>query len=244
VRALIATLLCLGLIGLAGCSPDGGGDGERAVPLDGDAASGEATSEETDEAELASHQQELTTEQAEQALLTVQELPTGWAAGHRPRHEPSGQDVVEPARCEDLLGSLEGSNDEEPVAEAQAHFTNGGPSGVQLVESIDSYAEPVAEDIAATAGALEECSEFTTVNAKGVRTRFEVAEMSFPNVGDETLALQVVMEQEGLQLNTSVVIVAVGHNTVSLVGGGFIDVPARELEQIAHRAVAKLEETA
>lgn len=243
MRILLAILLCLGLLA-AGCTA-GDDTSDRADTIDDNAAD-EGADEGADLPDLEPHGQQLTAEQAEDALLSVRDLPTGWVlADDEKEGEPDGEvDVVRPERCARILDPMEGDS-AEPAAEADVMFHRGDLAGTRLVQSIDSYEEPLAGDLVTdTTEALEECSEFTMVDDQGKRTRVDASAMSFPKLGDETVALHVALEQDGVELTTTVVIVAVGHNALTLVGGGYGGVPAEQLETIARAAVDKLEATA
>lgn len=238
MRSIIASLLCLGLFGVAGCGSDSGSD--RAITIDGEGSGGKKAPT------LAPHGKQLTQAQIDKALLTVDDMPSGWAVSEQEEEEEEADEdeVIEPEKCAEVLDAFEASTDEEPAAEGDIDFSNGGPFGMQLTHTIESHEEPLAGDqLVKVADALEACPEFTFTDAEGTVTKVKASAMSFPNLGDETLALSFDMEVDEFEITMSVVTVAIGHNTVSVLGGGFTGVPGKQMETISRKAVDKLEKT-
>jgi hypothetical protein len=70
------------------------------------------------------------------------------------------------------------------------------------------------ERVQVVADAITECSNFTT-SADGRTAKVSMAPLSFPNLGDQTLAVRMNLKVDGLEAVSDLVVVAVGHNVVS-----------------------------
>ncbi|HYG95076.1 MAG TPA: hypothetical protein VD859_15975 [Nocardioides sp.] len=215
---------------------DGDGADQRDAEPNGDPA-------EAEEPESAAGKQ-LTQQQAEAALLSVNELPSGWA-GTPPEEEDESEDTIEPERCQVVIDSLDKLGEETAVAEADAEFNKGGAFGVQLSESISSYSDEVDPGwLESTADAFTECPQFTSTDSQGVISHVTVSPLSFANLGDQTVAFAMTYEQDDWTISVNIAMVAVGHNLVSLFSGGIAGSDGAELEQFGRKAIAKLEDVA
>ena len=182
----------------------------------------------------------LTAEQAQAALLTVDDLPTGWTV------EASGPAVEEPATTTEppaCAALFEGLDAVPPVAEAEATFS-AGPLGPVIEQAVAGYDTPAAPLVEAAASAFDQCSQLTSIDAAGQRTELTAAPLSFPELGDATLALRLVGEVEGLAVTADAVYVAVGDDAVYLVSAGLVPLPGPELEALVGHAVTRLEQAA
>lgn len=121
--------------------------------------------------------------QLSEALLTLEDMPTGWTTGPPVAAGGAGDLTlcgVEPQAS--------------PSAQVRVGFQQSeiGPFVEQTV-----YAFPQGEATQAMAEALaasESCSEWTETNEDGTQTTWRASLMAFPDVGDETLALRVSAE--------------------------------------------------
>jgi hypothetical protein len=241
MRAVVTILLSLGLLGLAtGCSEE---RPDRAVTVEG-GESTSADSEEENHAPEATAGDPLTEAQIKAALLTVQDMPTGWA-GQKPEPEGDDNDVIEPQECQAALDAIEDMTGGKPKAKGNAAFNKGGPFGVTIEQGIESYADEIPDGaLQKVAATFSKCPEFTSTDAEGTKTEFTVSALSFPNLGDQTLALSLVGTSEGFTVYLNAVSVVMGHNTVGIVGGGLVGMNAEELETITRKAVEKVEKVA
>jgi hypothetical protein len=67
-----------------------------------------------------------------------------------------------------------------------------------------------------------------------------MAPLSFPNLGDQTLAVRMNLKIDGLEAVSDLVVVAVGHNIVSFSTSGFSTMKGAELEQLTRAGMSKL----
>jgi hypothetical protein len=228
---LTATALALALAACGG--GDDGGDGDRArtiaVPSSAAAEAPEEGGEET-----------LTEAQLDAALLTVPDLPTGYtaaAADDGDEDEDDGDTAGANAECSErfeALGEAEGS-----VADAEANFEGG--LGVVLEQTLESFED---EDVLAqrfddVVAVLSDCPSFTTTDDAGATTELTISPLSFPNLGDDTVALAVAGKSGGFDLRLNLVLVRLGRNAMNLAQGG-LTADAAVLEQVARTGLDKL----
>jgi hypothetical protein len=177
----------------------------------------------------------LTQRQLESALLTVEDMPTGWSVDTS--EDSDSEDVVEPAECGALFETLDKAPD--PVAKAEAAFTAGG-LGPFLEHGVTSFEESTADQLDLVVDTLNQCPEFSSTDAEGVTTEFTTAPLSFPNLGDRTLALRFQGSTGGIDVVVDALFIAIGSNGISIVVGGLVPMEGQELESIATTAVEKL----
>jgi hypothetical protein len=215
---------------------------ERAITLDTtDGPSADSTATDQPVALESGAGAKLTHDQATAALLTVEELPSGYSLDTS-KDEDDSDDKIAPARCQELFDRLEDAHKQDPVAKAQAKFTTGSVFGTVLDQSIGSYDDEISEDFLVTlAQTLSHCPDVTSTDKDGVETTFTMAPMSMANLGDQTLALRMTAEREGFTFHLSVAMVVIGHNLVTLGGGGLTGMDGAQLEQIGKKAINKLE---
>ena len=198
------------------------------------------------EVELDSVGRVLTEKEAEAALPAVSSLPTGWSVddsddGADDADELPDDDDVEPAECRAILEDMDEQGDAEPVAEADRTYM-AGMLGPFMAASISSFEEEIPEDIfGEVLKAFETCNEFTTTE-DGVTTDFTVSPLSFPNYGEESAAVRMAAESQGVALTLDLVMVRAGHNALSFmhtsIGGGD---SAEDLETLATETISALE---
>lgn len=177
----------------------------------------------------------LTQRQVESALLTVEDMPTGWSVDTS--EDSDSEDVIEPAECEALFEALDKASD--PVAKAEAAFTAGG-FGPFLEHGVSAFEESTADQLEQVVDTLNQCPEFSSTDTEGVTTEFTTAPLSFPNVGDRTLALRFQGSTGGIDVVVDALFIAIGSNGISIVVGGLVPMKGEELESIATTAVEKL----
>lgn len=248
---LTATVVALVAVGLSSCGDD---RPDRAITVDPSHAGenngplGQNSEDETGDAadeppEAAGAQ--LTDAQAKAAVLTIQDMPSGWS--QQPNDDDDSDDegsTYEPAECQEVIDALD-EDDEDPVAEAEVTFNNGGPFGTTFNETVSSYAEEGdAEAAQKVADAFSKCPKFTETAKDGTVSTYTVSPMSFPNLGDQTLAFAMTVESEGFTVNLNAVWIGIGHNAIALFNGGVTGASGADLEQFAHKAIARLEDAA
>lgn len=178
--------------------------------------------------------------QVKAALLAVGDMPTGWAAA---KSEPDEEDTstVEPASCQKLFDQMDSAKqDVKAKHKAKVSFEQGGMLGVQFEEEVSSFDEDGQGDkIEAVAKVLTQCSKMTMVDGSD-RTPMTMTGLSFPNLGDQTLAFRATAKSEGIEVVVDVVFVAVGHNIVSFSAAGLQPMPGTDLEKVAHAGMRKV----
>ena len=238
MRKSLAALAIGAVLVSAGCGDD---RPDRAVTVEKPSATAAAKSTEESPAKAAG--KPLTKEQAEAALLTTQDLPTGFSQDDSVLDEEGDdtEDTTSPEVCGKLFDAIDDANG-EPLVEAQRGFT--GSSFTILQQVVASHEKEAAGTLDAMAGALSKCSEFTSTDADGVESAFTASSLSFPNLGDKTLAVRMTAESEGIEMTLDVVSIAVGQNSISIFTGGLVPIEGSKLEEVARTAVTKLEKAA
>lgn len=212
IRRSAVALLVAAAIALVGC---GGGDGEA------DAGGADAPASTTAAAPPPFDPQE--------AVIALSDLPSGWAV------DPDDEDDEDEDFCGrgESVKSLVGV---ESVGKAEAQFAEGGSIPV-LVNALGAYA-PGDADTAfdRLRGILADCPSFESDG-----TTFDIAPVSFPEVGDESVPLLFSGEVEGFTIGFYFVIARV-EDGITIVGYGGLAPDVSEAERFARLAVTKLEE--
>lgn len=181
-NSLILGLLSFVLV-LGACGDDGE---ERARTVDPPHAS-ESADQEPENA--GANEPESGDLDVEAALLTLDDMPTGWTQG--PDEAPSDEDAgADATLCEEEPLSEGGAHDE-----ASADFSAGdfGPQLSHTVWTLDS--DQSERGLEALIEALNNCEEWTEETADGPVT-FRPAPLSFPSFGDEIVAIRIDVESE------------------------------------------------
>lgn len=180
----------------------------------------------------------LTEAQLKVALLTVTDLPTGYRLG-TVKEDDDSETTGASDGCSDKFKRLRDAEDTE-AAKAEAAFEGGG-LGTILEQGLESYEdEDVVQDrFDDVVEVLSECKTFSDTDKNGVKTDFTVGPLSFPKLGDDTVALAITGKTPDFTIALNVVIVRLGRNVMSVGQGGFTtDVPA--LEQAVNKGFEKL----
>lgn len=248
VRRQPVGLALIAALALAGC---GGEDRpERAGTVEessGGASESSQTSESSDssEVEIDAVGRTLDDQEAEAALPDISSLPTGWSIDTETSddEDDESEGTVEPAKCEAILDGVSESWDKDPVGEAEKSYT-AGQMGPFMEVSISSFDEEYPDDVFGKfLKAFESCPEFTSVE-DGESTTFKVSGMSFPNLGEETVAIRMAAESDGIPIQADLVAIRAGHNVVSVShsGLGGDGDSASVMEATARKVVQNLED--
>jgi hypothetical protein len=204
---------------LTGC---GGSTPERADTVPGPSPGG--TGQDGDQA---------TQRQIESALLTTQDMPTGWTSVPLDDADASTVDRTDPAHCAVLFDDWA----DDAIAKAEVAF---GPSGGgdAFGEVALAYRDRSAVDeVQRFADAINQCPQFTATTTDGITVDYEAAPLSFPNLGDRTLALSLRSSAGGSDYVLDMIWVAMGQYGLTLVGVGL---DGNQLEQLSTAAVDRL----
>jgi hypothetical protein len=178
----------------------------------------------------------LTQRQAEAALLTAADLPTGWSVERKKPEED--QDKVRPARCDALFAQADEGG--TPAAEAEAEYSSGG-FGPIVSHTVTSEDKSMAEGLGLLLHALDSCPTFTSISAEdGSKTKFSVLPLSFPSFGERSVALRMTGTAQGFNVVVDVVFIAEGHAGITIVAGGLTPLPAKQFKAFAKKAVDSL----
>jgi hypothetical protein len=208
----LAVLLMLPLF--AGC----GSDGEKRADTVSDDRSTTTRSEKQDEGRSTP----LTQDDLEGALLTIDDMPTGWAGS--PPEDDSDDDF-----CDDAPELV------EPKIEAEASYQEDefGPiyfEAIGVYDDANAYMDKLEE-------VVDACRSFTDVDDEGTETTGSIQPLSFPKLGEETFAMRASGEGGGFSFSGDFVIIRLSDDlimmsgTVGIMGGG-----ADNFEQLTRTA--------
>lgn len=165
---------------------------------------------------------------AEDAVIALSDLPTGWAVDPDETDDDDGFC----GRDEDIP-SLVGF---EAVSKAEAQFAEGGNIPL-LFNFVAAYAPgDAAISFDKFAEIVGDCSSFESDG-----TTFKVAPVSFPEQGDASVPLLVSAEIEGFTFSLYFVSVRVADG-ITVVGYGGLGPDVAEVEKYVGLAVTKLEQ--
>jgi hypothetical protein len=210
-------------LSLAAC---GGGSSSRA----------ETPSTRTTSAKAAKTVAVPTAAQLNAALLAVQEMPTGYAV------TPDTSNSSDKGPCDKPTLNTQ----VPPAAKASIRFSKA-QAGPFFVESLAAYAGDGAKRIYELAKQLfDSCPKWSETGSDGTATAYSIAPLSFPKLGDATLAFRLTGATAGATAEGDVIVVRKGNlvavmaglGTTSILGATSID--SATTESIARAAVTKL----
>ena len=166
-------------------------------------------------------------------LLAVSELPEGWAVDNSAA-ETGGS--VPP--CVMTLQAKMHTADR-----AEADFVKG-TDVPQFQQSIGYYGSSAAalSTFRAATNVLDNCTDFS-FTSDGHKYTGSIGQLSFPQLGDDTEAWQLVLSSEGVTVGLNEVLVHKGSELTSLLYGDLGTPDLTEVEALAREAVAKMPAT-
>ncbi len=171
MKKIVAMVVVLGLVSGA-CSGEDD-SAERADTVD-DAAEVETGSDGTEE--NAARDVDV-----EQALLTLEDMPTGWTTSPDAGEEDEGAAEF----CDGL-----DITDDEPDAEAEASF-EGSEMGPFVSHAVARFDGGGATRFAQLRQAIDGCGDFDTTDEEGNTLTGRLSAVSFPEFGEESLAVRL-----------------------------------------------------
>lgn len=178
-----------------------------------------------------------------QALLTIEDLPTGWTTAA----EEEGATEEEPAPC-----GIEPT--EEETTSVEEHFQKGELED-QLMVSVSAFdnagdAEAALQEFRTQ---LQNCREWEDTDDEGTHFAWALSPLSFPNLGEETVAFRVSADitgnEEGFEITASMVGDMIVVRRVNAVSGVFhfglglfgpAEIDSEQTETFARKADEKL----
>jgi len=163
----------------------------------------------------------------EGALIKLGDLPTGWTADTSDDDDSD----AEPGVC-----NTESINAEHPAASrVEANFT-GGQLGPYLGQTIGEYNDDEAEiAMQATREAIA-CGSWT--DSDGVE--WTINEMSFPDLGDDTLAFKITGTTSGFALAAEMAVVRDDNKIIAITHSGLGSVDSSLTEQVMRTTLDRL----
>ena len=230
LAAKIATTTVI-LVATAACGSGDSGSSDRARTIAAPSASAEPEAPEGD------GDRTLTEAELTAALLTVADLPTGYTAV--PASEDDASETEAEGDCQRQFESLSAAEGDE-AASAKASFGGGGLGSV-LEQGLESYEDEgtVEERFDNVVSVLSDCPTFSTIEEDGTTTDFTVTALSFPKLGDDTVALAITGTTPDFTIAINVAIVRLGRNVMSVIQGG-LTADAAVLEQASRTGLDKL----
>ena len=183
----------------------------------------------------------LTRAQVVAALPPPADFGAAWRDATSSRSMTSIKDTITPAACRPLYDQLAGDPLVPLVATAKRDYrpAERGPFITIVVRSYprgsgDTVLTPVAR-------AFGSCPTFTSLTTAGRTTSYRATPLAFPDVGDRTLAFQLVATSGGFSITLQVALTAIGATEVSVVNAsiGAVSQPSMTLTAMT-RTVARL----
>lgn len=247
--AYVAALVTAAALLVSGCSED---VPTRASTLDDPAGTSGAEPEEDRQDgsvgaeqnnDLAVAGEPLSKAEAKDVLPPVSVLPAGWSVDPdntltSEEGEDESDDVVTPKRCAVVFETLDELDKAEPVVEQGVTYTAGALGPFLGVEVSSFEGEVNDEQFSAVLKGLSECPKFTVDDGESV-SQFTATALSFPNYGEESLALRMTGTADAFAFGMDYVGIRVGHNLVAVtqmgIGGPAPIKPLKKAAQVTMR---------
>ena len=215
---------------VAACSSGGSDRAETVSPV-APTPTEAATADEAEGVEAV----EITAEELSAALLTLDDMPTGWTIS--PPDEDDDDDGTE--LCGQEFGEVA-----EAVDRAEASF-NQSDLGPFIVQTLGLFREGEAgQNLALFVEAAGSCSEWTAVDSEGEETNWRISALSFPKFGDETFAFRLSSDPTIIGIVTVDAIIVRRGDVILLLAHlafGFEGVDSELTESLTRIADEKLE---
>lgn len=229
-RSWTGTLLTCCLVGVSAC---GGSSGD-----DDPAAASESAPATTRAAASASPTGPTAPTEAtlKKALLTVQDMPTGWKAG-----VPDPDDEDDTDAGGDCGAKLEAFDDKYGDAEATA-TAKFEQEADEIEEELKAYADSADLEAQFTeyVGIIRSCRELI-LDTGDEKVSLTVAELSLPKMGDESFAYSATGKVQGITIALNFALVRSGLVFVQLSQAGVFSADAEVLADTTSKALAKLD---
>jgi hypothetical protein len=190
----------------------------------------------------------LTTKQIKSALLKIEDMPSGYTKDPDVISDDEDEDEFSGSpKCKRLMNALDSEEDEKPFGEGEVGFKESD-FGPFVAESVSSFkGDRIKNGMGKFREAFESCSTFTTTDKDGAKTKFKVAQMSFPKLGDDTIAIKMSAKEAtlGMSFDFSLVAVRVDQNVVLMLNFGVgRALGGEKFEKLARLAVERIDQAA
>lgn len=183
----------------------------------------------------------LTTAQIKPTLLTLDEMPNGYAIDQDASDDSdSGELDSTTAECTRLFKALERQDKENAFGKAEINF-EAGDFGPFVSETVSSFeGSKIKDQLAILDVALAKCPSFTTTDDDGAKLKFKVEELPFPDLGDQTVAGLITAKEPtfDIAIEFQMVAVRVDQNMVALANFGIgKGMGEADFEEVVRKAV-------
>jgi hypothetical protein len=187
----------------------------------------------------------LTTAQIKPTLLTVDDMPAGYSVDHETSDDSdSGELDSTTAECTRLFTALERQDKQKAFGKAEINF-KADDFGPFVSETVSSFkGSKIKDQLAVLDVALAKCPSFTTTDDDGAKLTFEVEELSFPDLGDQTVAGRLTAKEPtfDIAIEFQMVAVRVDQNMVALANFGLgKGMSAADFEAVVRKAVERVQ---
>lgn len=216
-----------------------GGGNERATTIESTvtpitAPDETATIDQTSSTATATPDDDEIAEGLSEALLTLEDMPTGWTV--------SPPDEDEEDDGDDICGIASGQFAEDAAARETSDFQKS-ELGPLLNHTIDFFPDGDAKRVMAEFGdALGSCTEWTDIDEDGTETTWRLSPLSFPKIGDETFAFRMstvtflgAFELDWILWRRGDVVDVIAHGVI-----GFEGIDSEQTEAFVRQADEKL----
>jgi len=200
----VGALALVSTVALSGCSGSPRGDG-RAVPTSAAASTSAGPS-------------------LSAQLLSVNELPTGWAVD-------SSENTANACNSHPLEAA-------PPAQEDHVYFADAGGTPA-LQEALATYRSSAVSAFHAVKTALDKCTSFDST-ANGETVHETQGAMSFPAVGDQSAAYEASFTIQGIAASFDIVIARRGSVLVAVAEGDVGSVDVDQFQGFVNQALAKV----
>lgn len=191
----------------------------------------------------------LTSKQIKKALLKIEDMPSGYAKDPELIGNDDDDEITAGSKkCKELMGALSASDKEEkPFGEGEVGFKESD-FGPFVGESVSSFkGSRIKDGMRKIRDAFESCTMFETKDKDGAKTKFTVAPMSFPKLGDDTLAVKLSGKEPsfGMTFDFNLVAVRVDQNVVMMLNLGIgRALGGEKFEKLTRLAVERIDQAA
>lgn len=228
ILRFVAVLACIGL--LLGCA-EGEGEG-KTNPVE------------------AVFKDPLTSKQIKKALIKLEDMPSGYSEDPDLISDEEDEDEITAGskKCKELMSALDGKDRaEEPFGEGEVGFKQSD-FGPFVGESVSSFkGSQIKDGMEKVRDAFEGCKKFETTDKDGAKLKFRVAPMSFPKLGDDTIAVKMSGTESsfGMSFDFNLVAVRVDQNVVMMINFGIGKaLGGQKFEKLTRLAVERIDQAA